>query len=76
VWLLGAGFNKIVINREAEMKYQVNSKANKFGFNDLERYLVKVTLVGIGLIIGASIGMYYAVQRIPLPSRDVIYVSR
>jgi hypothetical protein len=57
------------------MKYQVNSRANKFNFSGLERYLVKVTLVGLGLLIGASIGMYYAVQHIPLPSREVIYVT-
>lgn len=38
-------------------------------------YLVKLFLVGVGCVIGASVGMYYAAKTLPLPTENVIYVS-
>lgn len=55
------------------MTYKYNAKPRT---NDLSLSIIKVALVSIGLLIGASTGLYVAVRTMPLPNETVIYLSR
>jgi hypothetical protein len=44
--------------------------------DDMGRFLIKLTIGGVGLLIGASIALYWAVNQIqPLTPTNVIYVN-
>lgn len=55
------------LDRKTDSNYQFK--------RDFNRYLVKSFLIGVGLLIGASIGLYYAVQNMPLPNQNTIYIT-
>lgn len=50
-----------VIRQQKNIKWQI--------------YLVKLFLIGVGILIGASAGMYFATKTLPLPTENVIYVT-
>lgn len=53
------------------MNYQTNKQVKG---TERDKFLVKLLLIVVGLLIGASIGMYYAVRTLPLPSQTTVYI--
>lgn len=55
---------------------QVQFETHRSHLSDFERWMMKFTLLGIGLLIGAAVALYWSVNNIqPLQPSQTIYLN-